>query len=113
MDRETLSLLGFPKVLDMVERLAQSPLGQSRISRLKPMKDGRQVEAKLALVEECVGYRQEQGRIDCHDLEDLQVILEGLRVAGTVLEPNDFLLLLKILLMSHLTQLKLWCIMIS
>ena len=97
MDRETLSLLGFPNVLDMVERLAQSPLGKSRISRLKPMKDGRQVEAKLALVEECIRYRQEQGRIDCHDLEDPQAILEGLRVAGTVLEPDDFLLLLKIL----------------
>ena len=97
MDRETLSLLGFSNVLNMVKRLAQSSLGESRISKIRPMKGRREIEERLALLDECVRYRQEQGTIDLHELEDPRDTLENARVEGAVLEPKDLLLVLKIL----------------
>ncbi|MDA2937798.1 endonuclease MutS2 [Acidobacteria bacterium AH-259-A15] len=97
MDQETLSLLDFPRVLKLVENLAQSPLGKSEIARLSPSKNRRNVEEKLALVEESCRYVLEQGRAAFHGFEDPRPILTDLSIQGRILKAVDFLVLLKVL----------------
>lgn len=93
MDEETLSLLEFPELLELVQRFAQSGAGRARIGELRPQRDPDAIRQVLDEVEEAVRFLSEQGRPSQQDLDDPGPVLERLAWPGEVLEAGECLVL--------------------
>ncbi|MGH9338652.1 MAG: endonuclease MutS2 [Acidobacteriota bacterium] len=97
MDLQTLLLLDFPKILEILRRFAQSPMGRAEVSRIGPLPGRERLQARLDILGECVRFYEAKGRLLFGHLEDPQPLLSELRVQGQALEPAQFLVLLDLL----------------
>lgn len=97
MDQRTLRLLGFSRILEIIQTFAQSSLGKEQVLRIAPLTDRQEIDRKLARVEEGRRYRAEKDVPDFGRLQDPQATLENLAVQGQILEPRECLVLLDLL----------------
>ena len=97
MDQQTLSLLGFPDILRIIQRFTHSPLGKAHVSRMVPLAVLGEIEERLARVEECRRYIEGTGRPAFHQLQDPHPILASLAIEGQILQPSQFVLLLDLI----------------
>lgn len=87
----TLSTLDFDRVVDVLARLAETPLGGARLIALKPSTDPRRVAAALAATTESVRFLSAYGALPLRAPADLDTILDALAIEGRPLEPRQLL----------------------
>jgi DNA mismatch repair protein MutS2 len=97
MDQETLTLLEFPQLLQIVESFAQSPMGKNEVRGIRPGIAPELLRPRMARVAEAIRFTSSGTRLDFRELEDPDEILARLPVAGEILEPKELLLLLELL----------------
>jgi len=102
MDRETLDLLEFDRVLQIIEDQAESSLGKAVIRRIHPFRDPARAKAQLIQIEQASHYSARNGRLGCGHLGDLQPILDSLEFSSNLLTSSDLLAVLRLLrFVSH------------
>src|SRR5262249_23216825 len=91
MHQGALRALEFDRLVDAVERLAQTPPGAGRLARLQPSSDVREVAAALANTAETARFLSGTGEIALRAPAELDAILTALAVEGRALEPQALL----------------------
>ncbi len=97
MDRQTRRLLGFERVLELVQEYAQSSSGRELLAELAPSADQGWLEERFELISECGRFLDESSRIRMSELQDPRPILLKLRETGSVLDAEQFQMLLEVL----------------
>ena len=97
MDRETLDLLEFDRVLEIIENLAESSVGEKAIREFEPGTDLALIERRSGRIEEASRYISQKGRLSCGHLDDPVPILESLTADAYVLTTAELLSLLRFL----------------
>src|SRR5262249_60149126 len=88
MHQGALRALEFDRLVDAVERLAQTPPGAGRLARLQPSYDAREVAAALAHTAETARFLSSSGEIALRAPAELDAILTALAGEGRALEPQ-------------------------
>ena len=91
MHAGALRALEFDRIVDAVERLAQTPPGAGRLAELQPSHDAREVAAALAGTAETTRFLSGPGEIALRAPAELDAILTALAVEGRALEPLGLL----------------------
>jgi DNA mismatch repair protein MutS2 len=91
MQPAALKALEFDRIVDAVVRLAQTPPGRGRLTRLHPIVDGGEVAAALARTTETVRFLSGTGEIALRAPSELDAIVSALAVEGRALEPQHLL----------------------
>ena len=97
MDRETLDLLEFDRVLQIIEAQAECPAGKELVRQIRPFEDPACANARLRQIEEASLYSMQNGRFRCGHLGDLRPVLESLSTDNDLLDLNDLLGILQVL----------------
>jgi len=97
MDRETLDLLEFDRVLQIIEDRAESPAGKAEVRGMHPFRETALAENRLKQIEEAVVYSTRNGRISCGHLGDPGPILDTLEGSNSLLAALDLLTLFRML----------------
>jgi DNA mismatch repair protein MutS2 len=88
----SLDTLEFERLLGLVSRNAQTPMGAARIATLRPLSNRRQLEAALAAVTETIRLNEEkQVSWSFSGLEDPSDAVAILRISNATLEPTRML----------------------
>src|SRR5690349_16236734 len=87
MQAGTLRALEFDRIAAAVTRLAQTPPGADRLSRLHPADDVDAVSRALATTSEAARFLSGTGEIALRAPSELDAIVEALAVEGRPLEP--------------------------
>ncbi|HET7696412.1 MAG TPA: endonuclease MutS2 [Vicinamibacterales bacterium] len=87
----TLKALEFDRIVASVTRLAQTPPGAARLSRLQPSDDAEAISRALAATSEAARFLSGAGEIALRAPADLDAVLEALAVDGRPLEPLHLL----------------------
>ncbi len=85
MHGSALRALEFDRIVDVVQRLALTPVGAARLARLTPSTDAQAVRTALAATSETVRFLHDN-QIGLRAPADLAEILESLSVEGRALE---------------------------
>src|SRR5262245_21531673 len=88
-----LRALEFDRIVEAVERLAQTPPGAARLAQLRPAHEAREVAAALADTAETARFLSGSGEILLRAPAELDAILTALAVEGRALEPQSLLAL--------------------
>jgi len=91
MHAGALRALEFDRIVEAVERLAQTPPGSGRLAQLQPSHDPREVAAALAHTAETARFLSGAGDIALRAPAELDAILTALAVEGRALEPLGLL----------------------
>lgn len=93
----SLETLEYAKLLELVARNAQTPMGHRRLLGLRPMTDRRALEQSLAAIAETIGLNEEkQVSWSFSGLEDPSDSVAILKIRNASLEPNRLLELSRI-----------------
>lgn len=93
----SLETLEYAKLLELVARNAQTPMGHRRLLGLRPMTDRRALEQSLAAIAETIGLNEEkQVSWSFSGLEDPSDAVAVLKIRNASLEPNRLLELSRI-----------------
>src|SRR4029450_5137636 len=82
-----LRALEFDRIVEAVERLAQTPPGGASLAQLRPSHDARDVAEALAGTAETARYLSGSGEIALRAPAELDATLAALAVEGRALEP--------------------------
>ena len=91
MDSETLKLVGFQQVLELLQGLAQTSAGRRVIKNLRPRSDSRESSDTLRMVEELIGLAEELHSFDLSVAEGLSEAVDRLSLGGSILNPDQLL----------------------
>ena len=91
MLEQAFKILEYDELRALIRRAAQTPMGQARVSALKPLESVAKLEQELKAVSECVELRKRGGTWTFSELGDPAEKLALLRVEGTILEPAAML----------------------
>jgi DNA mismatch repair protein MutS2 len=87
MHQGALRALEFDRIVEAVERLAQTPPGGASLAQLRPSHDARDVAEALAGTAETARYLSGSGEIALRAPAELDATLAALAVEGRALEP--------------------------
>jgi DNA mismatch repair protein MutS2 len=92
MNRQTLKSLEYEKLLALISRSAQTPMGKSRFENLRPMTNRLELEKNLKAIAETI-FLNEERRISWSfsGLEDPSDAVAILKIKGATLEPTTLL----------------------
>src|SRR3954453_20803504 len=85
MQHGALRALEFDRIVDAVRRLAQTPPGGERLTRLHPLDDAREVTSALATTGEAARFLSGTGEIALRAPAELDAIVDALAVEGRAL----------------------------
>lgn len=88
--------LEFDKLKEIISSYALSDLGRSRIAELCPLDELEEIKHQLSLCSEAKKVILSFGRLPLDGLSDIRPLLIRLRIAGSILDPYDFLALLNL-----------------
>ena len=91
MDLETLELIEFDQVLEIVAGFAQNSLGRRRVQQIEPLGDFGLVKSRLETLSEAVRYLELAAKIDLGHLPDPEAVEAVLENRDSVLSPNELL----------------------
>ncbi len=88
----SLETLEYAKLLELVSRNAQTPMGVERFARLRPIENRRELDDALAAITETIVLNEEkQGSWSFSGLEDPSDAVAILKIRNASLEPNRML----------------------
>ena len=91
MHEQAFTILEYDELRALINRGAQTPMGQARVAALRPLENVAELKKQLAAVSECVELRKRGGTWTFGELGDPAEKLALLRVEGTILEPAAML----------------------
>jgi len=91
MHEQAFTILEYDELRALINRGAQTPMGQARVAALRPLENVAELKKQLAAVSECVELRKRGGTWTFSELGDPAEKLALLRVEGTILEPAAML----------------------
>ena len=91
MDPETLKLVGFQQVLELLQGLAQTSAGRRVIDNFRPRADPRESTRTLQMVEELIDLAEKLHSFDLSGAEGLSEAVDQLSLAGSILNPDQLL----------------------
>ena len=91
MHEQAFTILEYDQLRALINRGAQTPMGQARVAALRPLENVAELKKQLAAVSECVELRKRGGTWTFGELGDPAEKLALLRVEGTILEPAAML----------------------
>jgi DNA mismatch repair protein MutS2 len=91
MHEQAFPILEYPELRALVQRGAQTLMGQLRVAQLRPLASVAELTVALAAVAEAVSLRRRGGAWTFSELSDPSEKLALLQVAGTTLEPGAIL----------------------
>ena len=106
MIENSLRVLEYYRLLNIVSHYAASPLGRSNCLSLKPLQELESIEAEQRLVSEMKELVCTKGFIPLSSLFDLRPMLRKASKKGTFLEGKEFLSIHNLIKISH--QVKNW-----
>jgi len=106
MTENSLRVLEYYRLLNIVSYYAASPLGRSNCLSLKPLKELESIKAEQRLVSEMKELVCTKGFIPLSSLFDLRPMLRRAYKKGTFLEGKEFLSIHNLIKLSH--QAKNW-----
>src|SRR5690349_1583973 len=89
MEHSSARVLEFDLLLGVLRGYAQSPLGQQRITQLKPSTDRSWIELQQDLTAEAGGFLRSGSRFDFSGLFDPGMLLDKSRIEGAILEAGE------------------------
>jgi len=96
MIEHTFQVLGYFRLLDILSHYSACPLGQSDCLSLKPSNDPKQIDNELRLVSEMRLLMKTEGFVSLSDVTDVAPMLSKSVAAGSYLEPDEFLCILRL-----------------
>jgi DNA mismatch repair protein MutS2 len=87
MHDQAFAILEFDLLRALVQRGAQTPMGDARVAALEPFSDLSALETALCAVAECVGLRKRGVRWSFSELADSSEAIARVRIEGNALEP--------------------------
>src|SRR5262245_26318064 len=85
----SLEILEYGKLLELVSRNAQTPMGEARLAELRPIKHKPDLERELAAVSETIKLNEEkQVTWSFSGLEDPSDAVAILKIRNATLEPK-------------------------
>ena len=88
----SLETLEFTRLLELVSRHAQTPMGTARLARLRPLENRRELnDALAAIIETIVLNEEKQASWSFSDLDDPSAAIAVLKIKNASLEPNRML----------------------
>jgi DNA mismatch repair protein MutS2 len=96
MDARTFKTLELDALIELLARHIQTPLGRTRVSAVRPSIDAQWLARELDRTSEGVALLASGERLVLSEIEDPESSLQQLKVAGTILEPNQILMLEKL-----------------
>lgn len=96
MNDQAFAILEYPRLLALVRRYTQTPMGAMRLESLTPIADLRVLQLSLAALSETVRLRARGVVFSFIGVEDPQAALARLRVAEAALDPPSLLQLVRI-----------------
>ena len=91
MDPETLKLVGFQQVLELLQGLAQTSAGRRVINNFRPRSDSRESTRTLRMVEELIDLAEKLHSFDLSVADGLPAVVEQLSLRGSILTPDQLL----------------------
>ncbi|HSS22273.1 MAG TPA: Smr/MutS family protein [Pyrinomonadaceae bacterium] len=91
MHDQAFAILEYDDLRALIRRGAQTPMGQARVTALRPLADAVELSERLAAVAECVHLRKRGGAWTFNSLGDPTEKFGLLRVEGAVFEPAAML----------------------
>ncbi len=91
MDPETLKLVVFQQVLELLQGLAQTSAGRRVIDNFRPRADPRESTRTLQMVEELIDLAEKLHSFDLSGAEGLSEAVDQLSLAGSILNPDQLL----------------------
>ena len=91
MNDGTLRSLEFDRIVEAVRSCALTPLGATRVARLRPLTEPRSVQAALVATSECVRYLESNSPLDLQAPPDLEQSITALAIEAQALEPAQLL----------------------
>ncbi len=91
MHEQAFKILEYPELRDLIQRWAQTPMGQARVAALRPLAIVEELRKQLVAVAECVELRKRGGTWRFGDLGNPGEKLALLHVQGATLEPTAIL----------------------
>ena len=101
MIENSLRVLEYYRLLNIVSHYAASPLGRSNCLSLKPLQELESIEAEQRLVSEMKELVCTKGFIPLSSLFDLRPMLRKASKKGTFLEGKEFLSIHNLIKVSH------------
>ncbi|MFN0279940.1 MAG: endonuclease MutS2 [Pyrinomonadaceae bacterium] len=93
----SLETLEYAKLLELIARNAQTPMGVERFAHLRPLTDRRELDAALTAITETIFLREErQVSWSFSGLEDPSDAVAILRIQNTALDPNLMLEIVRV-----------------
>lgn len=89
MDKHTLRVLEFDKILRMASAFAVTVPGKTRVQSIKPLNDVNEVREQIVLVSECRGLLSEGQHPGIEHYDDLTPLFRKIRPSDAVLEPFE------------------------
>ncbi|MBK7393029.1 MAG: hypothetical protein IPI64_06950 [Chloracidobacterium sp.] len=83
----SLDTLEYNKLLELVSRHAQTPMGVERFARLRPMESRRELDNALAAVNETIDLKEKQVNWSFSGLDDPSDAVAILKIRNAALEP--------------------------
>lgn len=96
MNKKTLKVLEYNKVIEIVANFAYSDMGKEKILSLVPMSDIEEIEEALRETSEAVSTILQKGRIPLDGFQDINNALRKARI-GSILTPGDLLKIAQVL----------------
>ena len=88
----SLATLEYEKLLELISRNAQTPMGRRRVMELRPLENRKKLDADLAAISETIVLNEEkQVSWTFSGLEDPSDAIAVLRIRNSTLEPGGLL----------------------
>lgn len=97
MDLHSLELLEYETFKLLLKDYAQTPLGRSALLSLSPSTEQEVIERELEVVDECIQFQREVGRLSIPLDEDPSATLKRLAVANLCLDGKELLQIQRLL----------------
>lgn len=87
MNTQSFTALEYDKLLVLVRRYAQTPMGENLLARLQPVSERDELQRNLNAVSECVAMRERGAGYSFSDVREPSDSLAILRIENATLEP--------------------------
>lgn len=89
LDKHTVRVLEFDRILEMASTFAVTGPGRTVVRKLMPLKDIDEIKRHSALISECRKILSEGRRMGIEHFEDLTSLFKKIRPSDAVLEPSE------------------------
>ena len=104
MDEQTLDILEFDRLVDVLVERAQSEPGAAFLEKVRPDLTPKQIRERWRFIDEARDALVLEGPLPLENLVDVAPLLDRIRTEGAVLRPSELVLMHRVILTSRLCR---------